>query len=251
MGGRPYGRPMAMTDDDLRDGLALDRLELAVGPFFPPFPPGLVLEIALQGDVVQTAAVVRRPFAQPAPEVFRRALRELVPVSELEAARAGRLLRRVARMLRVAGAGALADRALFLTVTTRARPAGGPVGPRTRATPGEVRRLRVLLRCGGSLAALGGVGGRSGADVGARLGSWIDGAERALERAADARGSGASTGTARSLRALAVPFDGEPDPDEALGLLPELLPGLEWGEAVVLVASLRLAPDTEPGLASR
>lgn len=66
MGGKPYGRPMAMTGDDLRDGLALDRLELRLGPFFRPFPPGLVLEVVLQGDLVQEADVVSPPFEQTA-----------------------------------------------------------------------------------------------------------------------------------------------------------------------------------------
>ncbi|MDP8959184.1 MAG: hypothetical protein M3N51_08310, partial [Actinomycetota bacterium] len=49
-GGLPYGRPLAGRGPD-RDGLALDRLPARVGPAFPPFPPGLVLEVTLQGDV--------------------------------------------------------------------------------------------------------------------------------------------------------------------------------------------------------
>src|SRR3546814_16968041 len=64
MGGKPYGRPMAMTAEDLRDGLALDAYTACFGPFLPMLPPGLQLELTLQGDVVQSARVRRPPAAQ-------------------------------------------------------------------------------------------------------------------------------------------------------------------------------------------
>ena len=35
MGGVPYGRPMPMTEDDLRDGLTLDIYRCRIGPFAP------------------------------------------------------------------------------------------------------------------------------------------------------------------------------------------------------------------------
>lgn len=92
MGGTPYGRPMAMTDEDVRDGLALDRLRFTVGPFFPHFPPGLVLELGLQGDVIQEARVTSTPYPQPKPS----------------------RLRSLHRVLHAAGAHALAERALRL-----------------------------------------------------------------------------------------------------------------------------------------
>ncbi len=66
MGGTPYGRPMAMTGLDIRDGLQLDRYTARLGPFAPMLPPGLVLELTLQGDVICDAGVVCPPFAQPA-----------------------------------------------------------------------------------------------------------------------------------------------------------------------------------------
>lgn len=53
MGGTPYGRPMPMTGED-RDGLALDQLHLRLGPFLDAFPPGLVLDVTLQGEVLQS-----------------------------------------------------------------------------------------------------------------------------------------------------------------------------------------------------
>ncbi|MGK2930482.1 MAG: hypothetical protein ACSLFO_13000 [Acidimicrobiales bacterium] len=52
MGGTPYGRSMAMTGDD-RDGLALDQLRLRLGPFLAWLPPGVVLEVTMQGEVLQ------------------------------------------------------------------------------------------------------------------------------------------------------------------------------------------------------
>lgn len=65
MGGVPYGRPMAMTGDDIRDGLALDRYTARIGPFAPMLPPGLVLEVTLAGDVIAAARVCAPPFRQP------------------------------------------------------------------------------------------------------------------------------------------------------------------------------------------
>lgn len=62
MGGVPYGRPMAMTDEDGRDGLQLDQTAVTIGPYLQTWPCGLVLELALQGDVVQHAQVVRTPY---------------------------------------------------------------------------------------------------------------------------------------------------------------------------------------------
>ena len=65
MGGTPYGRPMAMTNDDLRDGLSLDAYSAPFGPFLPMLPPGLILDLTLQGDVIQSATATRPPCPQP------------------------------------------------------------------------------------------------------------------------------------------------------------------------------------------
>lgn len=64
MGGTPYGRPMAMAEDDIRDGLTLDAYNASFGPFLPTWPPGLVLNLTLQGDVIQRTEVERPPFRQ-------------------------------------------------------------------------------------------------------------------------------------------------------------------------------------------
>ncbi len=52
MGGVPYGRPMAMTHDD-PDGLALDDVPTLLGPFFPGLPSGLQLTLHMQGDRIR------------------------------------------------------------------------------------------------------------------------------------------------------------------------------------------------------
>ena len=65
MGGTPYGRPMAMTGADMRDGLMLDAYTARVGPFAPMLPGGLALEVTLQGDVIAAVQVQAPPFEQP------------------------------------------------------------------------------------------------------------------------------------------------------------------------------------------
>jgi len=83
MGGTPYGRPMAMTADDLRDGLALDPYTARFGPFLPMFPPGLLLEMTLQGDVIQSAKVLRPPLPQAAGNDASAALLRLARLLDL------------------------------------------------------------------------------------------------------------------------------------------------------------------------
>jgi hypothetical protein len=50
----PGGLPMADLGED-RDGLMLDQLHVPLGPVLPDWPAGLVVEVVLQGDVVQHA----------------------------------------------------------------------------------------------------------------------------------------------------------------------------------------------------
>ncbi|ANK81391.1 MAG: hypothetical protein TEF_11715 [Rhizobiales bacterium NRL2] len=64
MGGTPYGRPMAMTAEDPRDGLALDPYTARYGPFLPMLPPGLQMEITTQGDMIVEARALHPPFGQ-------------------------------------------------------------------------------------------------------------------------------------------------------------------------------------------
>jgi hypothetical protein len=50
----PGGLVMADLGED-RDGLTLDRLHVALGPVLPEWPAGLVVDVVLQGDVIQEA----------------------------------------------------------------------------------------------------------------------------------------------------------------------------------------------------
>ena len=118
-GGVPYGRPLADRAED-RDGLMLDQLPVRVGPFFTPFPHGLVLEVLLQGDLVQQVTVVANGFAgtaaarDPERDPFQLALSKQIPVAAIERARAQHHLRWLAHALRVHGLSALGRRALEL-----------------------------------------------------------------------------------------------------------------------------------------
>ncbi|MFD3375062.1 MULTISPECIES: hypothetical protein [unclassified Streptomyces] len=62
MDGLIEGLPMADRADD-RDGLRLDVLHVPLGPVLADWPAGLILRLALQGDVVQTVAV--EPMSTP------------------------------------------------------------------------------------------------------------------------------------------------------------------------------------------
>ena len=175
MGGKPYGRTMAMTEEDLRDGLQLDAFRLRIGPFAPMLPPGMVLELTLQGDVIQRAAVRQGPFPQRPPSTPRA------------------FLRKAARMLELLELPALAERC-----RRRAQHPGEPDASLLRA-----------VRWSGALAAVPPGSGRIealGTDARARLQLWLDGRDAVGE---------------------ATPVH-----------LDQLLPGLEWQEAMLVIASL-------------
>lgn len=158
MGGTPYGRAMAMTGDD-RDGLALDQLHLTLGPFLDPLPPGVVLDVTLQGEVLQEVGL--RP-----PPVGAGSLRLADDLGEDDAlARTRRGLRWLAHALHVHGLDADAARA--------ARLAGG-------CRPGvdlvrPYRALRRRLRWTGLWWSLRGVGVIDGAgDAASRWAARLD-----------------------------------------------------------------------------
>lgn len=125
MGGTPYGRPMAMTSDD-HDGLALDQLHLRLGPFLDALPAGLVLDVNLQGDVLQEVATSRSP---------------VVPEEGVDVDPGRRGLRWLAHALHVQGLDPLAVRAAGLA---RDRGCGRDVGA-------DVTRLRRRIRRSGLL----------------------------------------------------------------------------------------------------
>lgn len=222
MGGKPYGRPMAMMGPDVRDGLALDRLTLTVGPFFPPWAPGLVVEMSLQGDVVQEAEVKHDPFPQRGDPVVDRVREESADRARLEHARARLLLRRAGRVFRAAGAPVVAARAMGL--------AGRP-----RPDAARARSLHVMARRSGALASLPSAADRPDwSDVRARVGRWLEAAEHAMRAAEDP-----SKGRAGPLapEGLGLPFSDDVGPREALDRWTELVPGLEWGEATLILVA--------------
>lgn len=132
----PGGLVMADRLED-RDGLRLEGLHLSFGPLLPHWPAGLVLDVALSGDVL-TAAAVRRLGPRPDPPSSR-------PVPALDA---------LALLLAAAGwqDGALRAR--------RARAEGG-TGPVTDDLLRRLRHRRVLRW---SLRRLPGPGGGDLAD---------------------------------------------------------------------------------------
>lgn len=270
-GGTPYGRPMAERAPD-RDGLELDQLVVTVGPWLPIFPPGLALVVKLAGDVIREIEPGPSPLSGVSrpPDVFETALTAPVPVADLEMARSRHHLRRLAEALRVHQLGPLAFRALRLAVTLtpgegaavedlarrieRSRlyswvlegvgvvdpEAVAGLGPVARAT-GRTEDARlddpVYRRLGFEPITL------PGGDAASRWRQRLDEVAQSVDlaaRAGDAVAGG--VGLVESPRGrLAV---GEAHPaTRLLGLVPGVLAGLEWGDAVATLLSLDLDPS--------
>jgi hypothetical protein len=200
MGGMPYGRPMAMTADDLRDGLALDTFTVQIGPFLPTLPAGLVLELTLQGDVIQQARMLRPPFAQDGADARR------APVAQR--------LYWIARLFELLELHAWAVRARLLAQ----RP--GDLRPDALAALRRgVQRAGVFLAVPTGLGVLGSSTQRI--DVRTRLMRWFDEAASALQDGSPARPDAAN-------ESAAVPR----------AILEDALRGLEWNEAMLVLASV-------------
>ena len=261
-GGVPYGRAMTGRAPD-RDGLELDQLAVRLGPWLAVLPPGLLLDLRIQGDVIQEATVGENPFPGPPPrQVFRTALTEEVAVADLERARAAHHLAWAAGVLRLLGLGALAARADRASVelddravALAARLAGLPRLRPPRAGIGEVTGdLAAMI--GGPVAraaeveadarigdpAYTGLGFEPMVTIGGDAwGRWVvrlGEASRSLELA-KAAGSRRTTLSGVVETPRGPMRAGGAAPSAALvGLLGELLPGLEWGDAVLTIASL-------------
>jgi len=276
-GGVPYGRPMATRAPD-RDALELDQLPLRTGPWLAPFPAGLVLDLGLQGDVVQKCAVAAAPRSPLSAELAR-ALREAMPIRVVEMARARSHLGWLARTLFAHGLPALGRRALAIASDTRTD--GGDTPRRCAAA---LRQLDHAVRRSGVLAiALTGIGvlpadrldglgpleraaGHAGdartdepayrslgftpivqSDAGAG-----DAAARWRQRIAEAAQSFALAQSAGETRAWGsgrvegprgvVTVDGVAPESRAAALVPGAIEGCEWGDAVSIIASLDLGP---------
>ncbi len=275
-GGVPFGRPLPGRAPD-PDGLELDQLPLHIGPFFPLFPPGLVLDVALQGDVVRSTTVGDNPFlgsaGDPPPgpldtAAFVDALATPTKVGDLELARARHHVHWLAGALRLHGLGALALRVARLAAA---------LGPGDRS---EVEALaRRLARSRSLASATAGIGvlpvpdedlppgpvaRAAGGHADARsddpayqavgfepvVGGSGDARARMRQRLAEAVQSldlAERAGDALRLPGPAVegprgplrPGSGLPS-SALLDLLPAALAGQEWGDAMTAVVSLDL-----------
>ncbi|MBW3620924.1 MAG: hypothetical protein KY461_11810 [Actinobacteria bacterium] len=280
-GGVPYGRPMATREDD-RDGLTLDVLPVPVGPLFSGFPDGLTARVTFAGDLVHRFELGTNPYgdgeARALDDPFWRALHEPVPIAELEVARARSLLRWASEAARVAGLDALSLRTLALA--ERAEPGDAAA---VRALGRWLTHPLVTGRQHHGVAALdaselGGLGlgpvsRASGipddlrssdpayvelgfetichddGDAAARWRQRLAEAEQALELAARAgsRRTGGS-GAVESPRGRLEP-DSSPT-SRSLPLLPDLVTGMEWGDAVTTIVSLDLDLPEAAAIAS-
>jgi hypothetical protein len=279
-GGTPYGRPLAELGAD-RDGLRLDVLPHRIGPLFAPLGAGVTLDATMAGDVIVVAQLADSPFAPPkaegSPTIFQRALNMQVPIAEVEIARARDHLRWVASSLAVMGIPALGMRTLRLA----AEPL--PDASRVAALARRLRVLRIpsLPWAGrGPLAsdavhglALGPVSRASGEIDDARadepayrrlgfeplIGTAGDAAERWTLRlreaaasldlarragATEAWGSGVVECPRGRLTPTSAPFG------RIRALVPSLLEGLEWGDAVVSLVSLDIDASAVPAVAA-
>lgn len=183
MGGTPYGRPMAMTGDD-RDGLALDELHLPLGPFLEWLPPGVVLDVAMQGEILREVTPRLAPpgtddaGARPGHE-------EVTPVRAA--------LRWLALALHIHGLGALSTRAARLAAAGEQQAS-------------ERRRLCRSVRRSGLLWSTSGVGQIEGlGDAAERWRSRLDRIEHARE---PERGDGPGAHVALSWHGLAEELRG-------------------------------------------
>jgi len=266
-GGTPFGRPLADRAPD-RDGLELDQLPVSVGPWVGALPAGLELHVKLQGDLIQGVEVGPKVAVMAPVDAFVRALDVPTPVKLLEVERARHHLRWLADVLVVHGLSALGLWALRLA---------HDLSPSDRS---EVERLLSAVRKSGviklvvgrirggvvspGVVGTGPIGRAAGSGDDARLDDqsyqelqfqpvigetgdtaarWnqrmaevvqsLDLAARAEERTAF--GSGCVEGP-RGLIVSKQP----PASASLLEVLPTLLTGLEWGDAVSVVWSLDL-----------
>jgi hypothetical protein len=266
-GGVPYGRPLAGRAND-RDGLKLDQILVRVGPFLPPFPPGLMLDVKIQGDVIQDVSIpaAAAGFAAGTTDLFTAALTQPVPVAGLELARARHHLAWLAEALRVSGLESYGRRVLRLAQTVRPD-AAQPVDDLSRwlrrnlslrwgtRGVGMVSASQAAALPGGPVARASGVerDARSLDPAYQRLGfaplvlqegdalaRWrlrLAEAQQALALAQ--RAGGSLTTSSGSVEGPGGPIGGDRSASAALvALLPDLLVGMEWGDAVTTVVSL-------------
>ncbi|MET9293092.1 hypothetical protein [Streptomyces sp. NPDC003077] len=250
---------MAERADD-RDGLRLDRLHVPLGPALADWPSGLVLHLALQGDVIQEA----RAEATPPPrepvlpywnEPWLRARRGEQAAHDTAARRrCAAHLDSLGRVLAVAGWPGPAARARRLRDEVLGAAPATAVRPALRALTRTVRRSRTLRLLTAGLGPLPadraagcGVSGparTAGGDVHDRVLTWLTETEATLDHFDDPRPllpRDAAWGPRGRV-------DGPLPPSRALlDVLPGLLVGTEFAAARLIVASLD--PDLDEAVA--
>lgn len=250
----PGGLTMAEPGED-RDGLTLDRLHVALGPFLADWPAGLTLRVVLQGDVIQRADLDEPAVGRPGDPFWSRpwiraATGEPVGVGEAARLRAAAHLDSLGRLLSVAGWPAEAVTARRLRDDLLDGAPASAVLPRVKRFARRVGRSRTLYwltRGIGPLSAAdaraAGVTGpavrAAGGDVPARYRQWLADVVVDVRRMnATARLDPVAQESPRGR------WDAEHPPSAALAtLLPHLLVGAELGAARLVVASLDPDPD--------
>ncbi|WP_245667757.1 hypothetical protein [Actinomadura macra] len=231
---------VAMADRaDDRDGLRLDVLHVPLGPVLAHWPAGLRLDLAVQGDVVQSAGVA---LVDTASGSFWDEPWRVGGEGDAERRRAASHLDSVARLLHVAGWAGAALRAADLRDAALGRvpddallrrfvPFARRVG-RSRVLRWMTRGLGVLSADEAERHGAGGPAVRRPGDVKERLDGWLFEIGRALERSGPADEGPRGPVGAASGQALAA-------------LLPALVEGADLAAARLIVASLD--PDLADG----
>ncbi|WP_242904610.1 hypothetical protein [Actinomadura terrae] len=242
--GTPMGLAMAGRAAD-RDGLKLDVLHLPLGPALADWPAGLVLDLTVQGDVLQGVEPAVMGGAASGPAFWdepwlRAAAGERVTTGEAERRRAASRLDSVGRLLAVAGWEVAADQARLLRDQLIAGGGQNEIAPRVarfvRRT-GRSRTLRWMLSGVGAITPeqaenlqLEGPSARRPGDALTRLTGWLGDIAEASERLND-------PAPVESIDGPRGPVDGRASA-AVVAMLPELLDGAELAAARLIVASL-------------
>ncbi|WLW50562.1 hypothetical protein [Streptomyces sp. YU58] len=243
------GLPMADRADD-RDKLRLDQLHVPIGPGLADWPTGLILRLALQGDVVQGVEVDHLPVPPtPRPPFWdepwlRAAHGEEVTRGGAARRRCAAHLDSAGRLLAVVGWDDVAARFRRLRDELLAGASRTEVAGEVHRTVRRVGRSRVLRwsiaglgRLPADTARAAGVSGpalAAAGDAHDRLLMWLGEIERGLEVLDDTRPLAPDDRSGPRGR-----LDGPQSPSRALlDVLPDLLTGAEFACARIVVASL-------------
>ncbi|MFI0367539.1 hypothetical protein ACH35V_06640 [Actinomadura sp. 1N219] len=242
--GAPSGLAMAGRAAD-RDGLKLDVLHIPLGPALADWPAGLVLDLSVQGDVVQSAeaAVLDGSAAGPAfwdEPWLRAAAGERVTTGDAERRRAASHLDSVGRLLAVAGWDSAADQARVLRDQLIAGESQSELAPRVGRFVRRARRSRTLRWMLGGVGVIDpemaehhlpdGASTRYVGDAFVRLAGRLDAIGEAAGRLDD-------PAPLQDPNGPRGPVDGRASA-AVVAMLPELLEGMELAAARLTVAGL-------------